>query len=109
MDALRSLKIKTSTCRRLHKELHSYEVEVAREMTKTDKMRDEGADPYDLKQQYGVLDESRKMIPECQKHLDAAVADLKLFVDGLSDEVRATEEFKAAEEVLILVRQPIAS
>ena len=48
---LRSLKIKTSTCKRILKELHSYEKEVETEAAKTAKMKDNGADPYDLKQQ----------------------------------------------------------
>ena len=48
---MRNLKIKTSTCKRLVKELHSYEKEVEREAAKTAQMKDNGADPYDLKQQ----------------------------------------------------------
>jgi tubulin-specific chaperone A len=51
MATVRSLKIKTSTCKRLVKELHSYEKEVEREAAKTADMKDKGADPYDLKQQ----------------------------------------------------------
>jgi hypothetical protein len=50
MATVRSLKIKTSTCKRLVKELHSYEKEVEREAAKTADMKDKGADPYDLKQ-----------------------------------------------------------
>lgn len=48
---MRSLKIKTSTCKRIVKELHSYEKEVERETSKTADMKAKGADPYDLKQQ----------------------------------------------------------
>lgn len=48
---MRSLKIKTSTCKRIVKELHSYEKEVERETAKTADMKAKGADPYDLKQQ----------------------------------------------------------
>lgn len=48
---IRNLKIKTSTCKRIVKELHSYEKEVEREAAKTADMKDKGADPYDLKQQ----------------------------------------------------------
>ncbi|KAH0932448.1 hypothetical protein HID58_009565, partial [Brassica napus] len=40
-------------------------------------MKDKGADPYDLKQQENVLGESRMMIPDCHKRLEAALADLK--------------------------------
>ncbi|WCJ27692.1 Tubulin-specific chaperone A [Euphorbia peplus] len=77
MATVRNLKIKTSTCKRLVKELHSYEKEVEREAAKTSHMKDKGADPYDLKQQENVLAESRMMIPDCRKRLEAALADLK--------------------------------
>lgn len=51
MATVRSLKIKTSTCRRVVKELRSYEEEVGKEAAKTAAMKNRGADPYDLKQQ----------------------------------------------------------
>ncbi|KAF5749272.1 tubulin-folding cofactor A [Tripterygium wilfordii] len=77
MATLRSLKIKTSTCKRIVKELHSYEKEVEREAVKTSEMKEKGADPYDLKQQENVLAESRMMIPDCHKRLESSLADLK--------------------------------
>ncbi|XP_037492519.1 tubulin-folding cofactor A isoform X2 [Jatropha curcas] len=87
MATLRNLKIKTSTCKRIVKELHSYEKEVEREAAKTADMKEKGADPYDLKQQENVLAESRMMIPDCHKRLEAALADLKgtLVVAGVCD------------------------
>lgn len=51
MATLRNLKIKSGTCKRIVKELHSYEKEVEREAAKTADMKEKGADPYDLKQQ----------------------------------------------------------
>ncbi|XP_021671352.2 tubulin-folding cofactor A isoform X2 [Hevea brasiliensis] len=77
MATLRNLKIKTSTCKRILKELRSYEKEVEREAAKTADMKEKGADPYDLKQQENVLAESRMMIPDCHKRLEVALADLK--------------------------------
>ncbi|XP_058221749.1 tubulin-folding cofactor A [Rhododendron vialii] len=77
MATLRNLKIKTSTCKRIVKELNSYEKEVEREAAKTTDMKDKGADPYDLKQQESVLAESRMMIPDCHKRLEVALTDLK--------------------------------
>ncbi|XP_010906045.1 tubulin-folding cofactor A [Elaeis guineensis] len=77
MATLRNLKIKTATCKRILKELHSYEKEVEKEAAKTADMKDKGADPYDLKQQENVLAESRMMVPDCRKRLEAALADLK--------------------------------
>ncbi|KAI3418638.1 Tubulin-specific chaperone A [Psidium guajava] len=77
MATVRNLKIKTGTCKRVVKELHSYEKEVEREAAKTAEMKEKGADPYDLKQQENVLAESRMMIPDCRKRLEASLADLK--------------------------------
>ncbi|KAJ9680506.1 hypothetical protein PVL29_019740 [Vitis rotundifolia] len=77
MATIRNLKIKTSTCKRIIKEFHSYEKEVEREAAKTADMKEKGADPYDLKQQENVLAESRMMIPDCRKRLEASLADLK--------------------------------
>ncbi|KAM7280091.1 hypothetical protein ACFE04_007225 [Oxalis oulophora] len=83
---MRNLKIKTSTCKRIVKELHSYEKEVETEAAKTATMKDNGADPYDLKQQENVLAESRMMIPDCHKRLQASLADLKANLAELEEE-----------------------
>nr|GFA31184.1 tubulin-folding cofactor A [Tanacetum cinerariifolium]GFA55200.1 tubulin-folding cofactor A [Tanacetum cinerariifolium] len=77
MATIRNLKIKTSSCKRIVKELHCYEEEVDREAAKTADMKEKGADPYDLKQQENVLAESRMMIPDCRKRLESSLADLK--------------------------------
>lgn len=50
-SSLRNAKIKTNSCKRIVKELSSYEKEVEIEVAKTAEMKDKGADPYDLKQQ----------------------------------------------------------
>lgn len=50
-ETIRNLEITTSTCKRIVKELHSYEKEVEREAAKTAHMKDKGADAYDHKQQ----------------------------------------------------------
>ncbi|XP_015896483.1 tubulin-folding cofactor A [Ziziphus jujuba] len=85
MATVRSLKIKTSSCKRIVKELHSYEKEVQREAAKTTQMKDDGADPYDLKQQENVLAESRMMIPDCRKRLETSIADLKATLAELEE------------------------
>ncbi|KAK6920408.1 Tubulin binding cofactor A [Dillenia turbinata] len=59
MATIRNLKIKTGTCKRIIKELHSYEKEMVREAAKTADMKEKGADPYDLNQQ-GELEESEE-------------------------------------------------
>ncbi|XP_077247233.1 tubulin-folding cofactor A-like [Tasmannia lanceolata] len=88
MATLRNLKIKTGTCKRILKELRSYEKEVEREAAKTTDMKEKGADPYDLKQQENVLAESRMMIPDCRKRLEASLADLR----GTLEEVKESKQ-----------------
>ena len=51
MATLKTIKIKTGSCKRILRELHSYEKEIEREAAKTAAMKERGADPYDLKQQ----------------------------------------------------------
>lgn len=55
MDALKSLKVKTGTCRRIFKEVEMYTDEVVSEQAKTDKMKASGADKYDIKQQVRMV------------------------------------------------------
>ncbi|GKE24744.1 tubulin-folding cofactor A [Tanacetum coccineum] len=93
MATIRNLKIKTSSCKRIVKELHSYEKEVVREAAKTADMKEKGADPYDLKQQENVLAESRMMIPDCLKRLESSLADLK----GILAELEEANEKEGPE------------
>ena len=50
-DARRSLKIKTGSVTRLHKELRMYEAEVLTEAEKTERLRSACACPHDIRQQ----------------------------------------------------------
>ncbi|KAL2489418.1 Tubulin-folding cofactor A [Forsythia ovata] len=77
MVMLKNLKIKTSTCERIVKELHSYQKAVEREASKTANTKAKGADPYDHRQQENVLAEFRMMIPDYRKRLEGALSDLK--------------------------------
>ncbi|CAN6566729.1 unnamed protein product [Malus baccata var. baccata] len=97
MATLRNLKIKTGTCKRIVKELHSYEKEVEREAAKTADMKEKGADPYDLKQQENVLAESRMMIPDCRKRLEASLADLKGILQHNYFQAEVEEELNQKE------------
>ncbi|XLR36138.1 hypothetical protein S83_064038, partial [Arachis hypogaea] len=73
--------------------LVSYEKEVERETAKTADMKEKGANPYDLKQQENVLAESRMMIPDCHKRLEAALVDLK----GALAELEKSNEKEGSE------------
>ncbi|KAK4742802.1 hypothetical protein SAY87_000803 [Trapa incisa] len=105
MATVRSLKIKTGTCRRIIKELHSYEKEVEREAAKTADMKQKGADPYDLKQQENVLSESRMMIPDCHKRLEAALADLKATLVELEESDQKGVEIDEARSTIMEVER----
>ncbi|KAL0013219.1 hypothetical protein SO802_000288 [Lithocarpus litseifolius] len=106
MATLRNLKIKTGTCKRIVKELHSYEKEVEREAAKTADMKEKGADPYDLKQQENVLAESRMMIPDCRKRLEASLADLKGTLAELEESnQKEGTEIEEAKSTIVEVEQ----
>ncbi|CAN6485379.1 unnamed protein product [Victoria cruziana] len=104
MATIRDLKIKTSTCKRLLKELHSYEKEVEREAAKTANMKESGADPYDLKQQENVLAESRMMIPDCRKRLEASLGDLQGILEEFKEGNKAGPEIDEADKVIMEVK-----
>ncbi|RAL46188.1 hypothetical protein DM860_016621 [Cuscuta australis] len=104
-NAIRNLKIKAASCKRIVKELHSYEKEVERESAKTNDMKNRNADPYDLKQQENVLAESRMMIPDCHKRLDTALADLKAYLVELKDDKAPDEVVKEAQDVIAEVER----
>ncbi|KAM3265470.1 Tubulin-folding cofactor A [Capsicum annuum] len=101
MATVRNLKIKTSTCKRILKELNSYEKEVEREAAKTADMKEKGADPHDLKQQENVLAESRMMVPDCHKRLEAALEDLKgTLVELEETDQKEGHEFEEARNII---------
>lgn len=63
VPASKSLKVKTGVCKRVMKELHSYEQEVEREFAKTENMKISQACPFDIKQQ--VLHTSQGILVAC--------------------------------------------
>ena len=75
-DALRALKIKTGVLTRVKKELAMYRKEVETEGAKLEKMKAEGMDPHDIKQQDQVLGESSMMIGDCTTRMENAFNDL---------------------------------
>nr|XP_016437782.1 PREDICTED: tubulin-folding cofactor A-like [Nicotiana tabacum] len=64
-------------------------------------MKDKGADPYDLKQQENVLAESRMMVPDCRKRLEAALDDLKgTLVELEETDQKDGPEFEEAQTIV---------
>jgi tubulin-specific chaperone A len=79
------LKIKSSAVKRTTKEYLYYFKEKDQEDTKLQKMRDSGGDPYDIKQQENVVQESAVMIPATKKSLESRLADLRGFLEELGE------------------------
>uniref|UniRef100_A0A8C8EFE3 Tubulin-specific chaperone A n=1 Tax=Otus sunia TaxID=257818 RepID=A0A8C8EFE3_9STRI len=69
---LRAFFIKTV----LAKEKIMYEKEAKQQEEKIEKMKAEACDDYGIKKQIEILQESRMMIPDCQRRLEVAHADL---------------------------------
>ncbi|KAM9695707.1 tubulin-specific chaperone A isoform 1-T1 [Trichechus inunguis] len=73
---VRQIKIKTGVVKRLVKEKVMYEKEAKQQEEKIEKMRAEDGENYAIKKQAEILQESRMMIPDCQRRLEAAYTDL---------------------------------
>ncbi|XP_065060145.1 tubulin-specific chaperone A-like [Rhopilema esculentum] len=96
---IRQIKIKTGVVKRLGKEKGLYGKEVKEQEEKIEKMKAEQKDEYDIKKQIEVLNESRRMIPDCTKRLRTAHNELSQLLEKEQD-LAETEEFIAAKEVL---------
>uniref|UniRef100_A0A8I5YUD1 Tubulin-specific chaperone A n=2 Tax=Pongo abelii TaxID=9601 RepID=A0A8I5YUD1_PONAB len=88
---------------RLVKEKVMYEKEAKQQEEKIEKMRAEDGENYDIKKQAEILQESRMMIPDCQRRLEAAYLDLQQILESEKD-LEETEEYKEARLVLDSVK-----
>lgn len=102
-DPLRNLKIRTGVVKRLAKEKQMYEQEVVDQAVKIEKMKSEQKDEYDIKKQVEVLDESQRMIPDCQRRLEIAHSELQQLIAG-AENLQESAEYKAAQEILASVK-----
>uniref|UniRef100_A0A8C5XNI0 Tubulin-specific chaperone A n=1 Tax=Microcebus murinus TaxID=30608 RepID=A0A8C5XNI0_MICMU len=93
-----NIKIKTSVVKRLVKEKVMYEKE-AKQEEKTEKMSAADGENYAVKKQAEFLQESRMMIPDCQRRLEAAHTDLQQMLESEKD-LEEAEEYKEAHLVL---------
>lgn len=98
---LKQLRIKTGVVTRITKEKQSYEKETEKEKERLLKLKQNGEDSHTLKKQEEVILESAMMIPDCQKRLTAAYADLKALLENEKDLVD-TDEFQNATKALEL-------
>ncbi|KAE8216375.1 hypothetical protein CF319_g416 [Tilletia indica] len=99
-DILKQLKIKTGVINRLVKEEVSYKKEVEQQEKHIQSLIDDGQDKWTVNKQKEVLQESRVMIPDTQRRLQAAISDLDLLLEDLDDSNREAAEAVAAREAL---------
>lgn len=96
---VREIKIKSGVVKRLAKEKVSYEKEADQQQEKINKMREVSSEDYNIKKQEEVLEESKRMIPDCERRLIVAWDDLSKIMESEQD-LRETEEYKAAAVIL---------
>ncbi|GIL82774.1 hypothetical protein Vretimale_8334 [Volvox reticuliferus] len=99
-ELLKQCKVKTSSVKRLHKEVGYYEKERDKEQARVDKMKAEGAESSDIKQAENVLQESAMMIPQTRQRLEAALAELQSFVAENEEDIKDAEELQVARDTL---------
>ncbi|XP_077143201.1 tubulin-specific chaperone A isoform X1 [Ranitomeya variabilis] len=88
---------------RLSKEKLMYEKEAKQQEEKIERMKSEGGDEYVIKKQTEILQESRMMIPDCHRRLEAAHTDLTQVLENEKD-LEETEEYKDARAMLDSVK-----
>eukprot|EP00894_Picocystis_sp_ML_P001976 jgi/Pico_ML_1/52493/g3191.t1 len=74
-EVIRMVKIKTGTVKRLHKDLNLYKKEFEDQQKKVDRMKEEGCDEHDIKQQEAEADSEQGEEVESAKKV-AADAEL---------------------------------
>ena len=74
-EAATSLKLKTQLgiCNRMVGEVKAYELEVVTNEARIQKMRDDDKDPYDIRKQEEVLQESYMMIPDSNRRMEETI------------------------------------
>lgn len=91
---------------RLHKEHASYFKEAEQQKERIQRMKDEGADPYDIKKQYDVLEDTTKMIPDVWKRYEQNREQLEAIL-GDPAHADSTEEKEAKELLRTLDATPV--
>ncbi|XP_031716203.1 tubulin-specific chaperone A [Anarrhichthys ocellatus] len=100
---IRQIKIKTGIVRRLAKEKVSYQTEAKQQEEKVERLKAEAGDPYVIKKQIEVLQESHMMVPDCHRRLTAAHGDLFQLLETEED-LSESEEYKEARNILDSVK-----
>ncbi|GAA5895465.1 hypothetical protein JCM6882_006261 [Rhodosporidiobolus microsporus] len=103
-SSTRTLSIKTGVVTRLVREVQSYKDESEQTKAKADAMEAAGEDEYEVRQQRRVAADSLQMIPDSEKRLAKAVAELEDLVASTEEELNGTQEYAAAKEALRAAR-----
>lgn len=85
--------------KRLTKEKAMYEKEVEDQQKVIEKLKAQGEDEYVIKKQYEVLEESKNMVPDCERRLETIRAELQATLET-DKELAESKEYKEAEELL---------
>eukprot|EP00598_Pedospumella_elongata_P001524 CAMPEP_0184979120 /NCGR_PEP_ID=MMETSP1098-20130426/9482_1 /TAXON_ID=89044 /ORGANISM="Spumella elongata, Strain CCAP 955/1" /LENGTH=135 /DNA_ID=CAMNT_0027502389 /DNA_START=37 /DNA_END=444 /DNA_ORIENTATION=- len=86
--ANKQIKIQLGICKRMIKEVASYEKEVTTNEAKIQKMKDDGKDSYDIRKQEEVLQESYMMIPDSKSRLEKVILELVGILNELPEDVQ---------------------
>ena len=82
---LKKLRIQTGIVKRISKEKFMYEKEILALQQQVEDMQASGKDEYDIKKRKECLEESRMMIPDCEKRLEAAIGVMRSLLEQNSD------------------------
>jgi len=96
---LKKIKIQTGVVRRIKKEKSMYEKETEDLVAMIEKMKEAKADEYDLKKKGELLQESKMMVPYCEKRLSDAVDGLKNLLES-NQNLSTDEIYEKAKELL---------
>lgn len=99
MNSSQKMKTQLSITKRMIKEVAAYEKEVVTNEARIQKMRDEDKDPYDIRKQEEVLQESYMMVPDSKARLEAAIEELRAAVEACEGDssVNAAELAEASQ------------
>ncbi|SCV05855.1 LANO_0H16666g1_1 [Lachancea nothofagi CBS 11611] len=91
------LEIKVRSLQRLVKEEKYYQQELEDQKTHVQKLKSEGqVDPYDLKKQVEVLQDTERLLPALYGKIDQFKHDLALFVDSYN----GSEDLDSAKSII---------
>ena len=80
-----------------------YEKEAKQQEEKIEKMKAENGENYAIKKQAEILQESRMMIPDCQRQLEAAYTGLQQILESEKD-LEEAGKYKEVRVVLDSVK-----